>query len=330
MLIYKSGTAELPGDFAGGVIQLVTKQPTYEPFTTFGLNFGYRTNTTFKKTLSSDGSDTDILGFDNGFRSIPNGFPATSTLIASAKNSSVRERAGKSLTNNFDTNSRTAPLDMGFNFALSRSFKIGNLKFNNLTALSYSNSYQNYQSDFLRYNTFTENTAEKRFEYKDNFYANDVRVNLMHNWLVDLNDRNNIEFKNLLVQMGENETTVRVGDDKIQNPNFDRTNYAYHYLSRSIYSGQLEGTHELGDGTSKLNWVFGLNYIRRNEPDYRRFRTYRDKTSAGTEVPYTMQLPAAGNVFETGRFWSDLTDIGYSNGLNFEKRFLHGMISKLR
>ncbi|MDZ7650902.1 MAG: carboxypeptidase-like regulatory domain-containing protein [Cytophagales bacterium] len=39
MLIYKSGTAELPGDFAGGVIQLVTKQPAYEPFTTFGLNF---------------------------------------------------------------------------------------------------------------------------------------------------------------------------------------------------------------------------------------------------------------------------------------------------
>jgi outer membrane receptor for ferrienterochelin and colicin len=321
MLIYKSGTAELPGDFAGGVIQLVTKQPTYEPFTTFGLNFGYRTNTTFKETLSSDGSDTDILGFDNGFRSIPEGFPATSTLVASSKNSSVRERAGKSLTNNFDTNSRTAPLDMGFNFALSRNFKAGNLKFNNLTALSYSNSYQNYQSDFLRYNTFTATTAEKRFEYKDNFYANDVRVNLMHNWLVELNDRNRIEFKNLFVQLGENETTVRVGDDKIQNPNVDRTNYAYHYLSRSIYSGQLEGTHELGDGSAKLNWVLGLNYIKRNEPDYRRFRTYRDKASAGTEVPYTMQLPAAGNVFETGRFWSDLTDIGYSNGLNFEKRF---------
>ena len=321
MLIYKSGTAELPGDFAGGVIQLVTKQPTYEPFTTFGLNFGYRTNTTFEETLSSDGSDTDILGFDNGFRSIPDGFPATSTLIASSKSSSVRERAGKSLTNNFATNSKQAPLDMGFNFALSRSFKAGNLKFNNLTALSYSNSYQNYQSDFLRYNTFTAATAEKRFEYKDNFYANDIRVNLMHNWLIELNDRNRIEFKNLFVQLGENETTVRVGDDKIQNPNFDRTNFAYHFLSRSIYSGQLDGTHELGDGTSKLNWVLGLNYIKRNEPDYRRFRTYRDKASAGTEVPYTMQLPAAGNVFETGRFWSDLTDIGISNGLNFEKRF---------
>ncbi len=321
MLIYKSGTAELPGDFAGGVIQLVTKQPAYEPFTSFGLTFGYRANTTFQDHLSSNGSDTDIFGFDNGFRAIPDNFPSTSQLIASAKNSSLRERAGKSLTNNFDFNTRKAPVDMGFNFALSRNFNVGRVKFSNLTALSYSNSYQYYQSEFLRYNEFTETTAAKRFEYKDNFYSNDVRVNLMHNWMVEVNPRNKFEFKNLFVQLGEHETTLRIGDDKIQNPNFDRTNYAYHFLSRSIYSGQLDGTHQLGDGSSKLNWTLGLNYINRNEPDYRRFRTYRDKVYAGTEDPYTMQLPAAGNVFETGRFWSDLKDIGYSNGLNFEKKF---------
>lgn len=321
MLIYKSGAPELPGDFAGGVIQLITKQPTYEPFTSFGLNFGYRTNTTFQDHLSSDGGNTDFLGFDDGFRALPNSFPAINTLVASSKNSVVRERAGKSLTNNFAVNTRQAPVDMGFNFALARNFKIGNVKFNNLTSLSYSNSYQFYQSNFLRYNDFTATTAEKRFEYKDNFYSNDVRVNLMHNWSIDLSDRTKVDFKNLFVQLGENETTIRVGDDKIQNPNFDRTNYAYHFLSRSIYSGQMEGTHELGDGSSKLNWLVGLNYIKRNEPDYRRFRTFRDKTFAGTEEPYTMQLPAAGNVFETGRFWSDLKDLGYSNGLNLEKKF---------
>jgi len=297
MLIYKSSSAELPGDFAGGVVQLVTKQPTY-----------------------SDGSSTDILGFDNGFRSLPGNFPTTNQLIASSKTSSLRERAGKSLTNNFDYSTRMAPVDMGFNFSIGRNFNIGAVKFNNLTSVAYSNSYQHYQSDFLRYNEFNENSAVKRFEYKDNFYSNDVRINLMHNWLVELNDKNRIEFKNLFVQLGENETTLRTGDDKYQNPNFDRINYAYHYLSRSIYSGQLDGTHEFGDRTLKLNWLLGMNYIKRNEPDYRRFRTFRDKTFEGTEEPYTMQLPAAGNVFETGRFWSDLKDMGFSNGLSVEKK----------
>jgi hypothetical protein len=318
MLIYKSGTAELPGDFAGGVIQLFTKQPAYEPFTSVGFSFGYRTNTTFRDHLSSQGSKTDIFGLDDGFRSLPENFPTTSQLIASSKNSVLRERAGKSLTNNFGYTRRQAPMDMGFNFALSRNFRAGNFKFSNLTSLSYSNSYQYYQSDFLRYNEFSETSAVKRFEYKDNFYSNDVRVNGLHNWLIEYKDKHKFEFRNLFVQLGEHETTLRMGDDKIQNPNFDRINYAYHYLSRSIYSGQLQGFHELNKST-KLNWVTGLSYIRRNEPDYRRFRTYRDKAFAGSEEPFTMQLPAAGNVFETGRFWSNLKDLGYSHGLNVEK-----------
>ena len=143
----------------------------------------------------------------------------------------------------------------------------------------------------------------------------------MHNWSFILNGRNKIEFKNLFVQLGENENTIRSGNDFIQRPNDNLVNYAYHYLSRSIYSGQLDGTHTLGDGTSKLNWVVGLNYIKRNEPDYKRFRTYQDKALAGTEAPFTMQLPPSGNLFETGRFWSSLTDKGISNGLNFEKKF---------
>src|SRR5688572_29149446 len=102
MLVYKSGNADLPGDFAGGVIQLVTKQPTQESWTKVGLNFGIRTGTTFNDFVSSEGSSTDIFGFDNGFRDLPENFPSTRVLQASGRTSSVRERAGKSLTNNFD------------------------------------------------------------------------------------------------------------------------------------------------------------------------------------------------------------------------------------
>ena len=36
MLIYKSGAAELPGDFAGGVIKLITKRPTSDPYYSCG------------------------------------------------------------------------------------------------------------------------------------------------------------------------------------------------------------------------------------------------------------------------------------------------------
>ena len=322
MLIYKSGAAELPGDFAGGVIKVITKKPTNERFFNFGLNFGYRANTTFKDHLSSNGSSTDLFGFDNGFRDLPSNFPTTAALKTSLRNSGLRERAGKSLTNNFDYTTKSAPLDMGFNLSFSKPFRIGAVDINNVTVLSYSNSYQYFKSDFKRYNSFDSNSAVERFSFEDNVYSNDIRLNVMNNWLVDVNDNFQITFKNLFVQLGENETTLRKGTDFIQLPNNDRVNYAYHYLGRRIYTGQLEGTHTLGaKGSSTLNWVFGLNNVTRNEPDYRRFRTLRDKTSQETADPFLMQLPPAGNLFETGRFWSDLKDLGYSHGLNFEKKF---------
>jgi len=321
MLVYKSGAADLPGDFAGGVIQLVTKQPTYEPVTKVGLTIGYRNGTTFSDYHQSDGSSTDKFGFDNGFRELPENFPSTNILQASARNASVRERAGKSLTNNFDYSTRQTPLDMGFYVSTNNHFNLGKVKFSNITALNYSNTYQNYTTNFSRYNDFDQVPAVKRFEFNDGLSSNDVRIAGLHNWLIEFNSRHRIEFKNLFVQLGENETTIRSGNDQ-QRISDDLVNYAYRYLSRSIYSGQLEGTHTFAEnGSLKLKWVAGTNLVIRNEPDYRRFRTFRPKTSAGTEDPFSMQLPAAGNLFETGRFWSDLKDVGYSHGLNLEKKF---------
>jgi hypothetical protein len=48
MLVFKSGTADLPGDFAGGVIKLFTQSTVSENFTNFSISGGYRMGTTFQ------------------------------------------------------------------------------------------------------------------------------------------------------------------------------------------------------------------------------------------------------------------------------------------
>jgi hypothetical protein len=319
MLIYKSGTAELPGDFAGGLIQIVTKQPEYEDFTKIGFSVGFRQNATFEDHVAPEGSDTDWLGFDNGFRELPTNFPTTSILKASSRTSAVRERAGRSLTNNFGLTTRQAPLDLGFNVTTSQTFNIGKVVAKNITSIGYSNSYQQYDAEFNRFNEFVDLTP--RFRFIDKTYINEIRTSAMHNWEFKLGKNHGIEFKNFFVQLGENRTIVREGVDFIQQPNFDRLNYAYYYLDRSIYTGQLQGYHMLGSERNKLNWVIGANRISKQEPDFRRFRTFRDNSLRGTEEPYQMQLPPNSNLFDTGRFFSELTDNSYSNSVSFEHKF---------
>jgi len=316
MLIYKSGTPELPGDFAGGVIQLVTKQPEHDDFTKISFNVGFRDNTTFKDFRSPQGSSTDWLGFDNGFRDLPGGFPADLNKTTAFQT----QAAGQSLKNNFAINTQQAPLDLGFNITTSQSFKIGKVQARNLTSIGYSNSYQTYQAEFNRYNEFSNGVLTDRFKYRDNTFVRETRVSAMHNWEFKLSDKTRFEFKNFFVQLGENRTVVREGNDFIQQPNFDRVNYAAYYLDRSIYSGQLQGFHKLRS-RSQVNWVIGANLINKKEPDFKRFRTNRDISERGTENPFQMQLPPSSNLFDTGRFWSTLQDDGFSNAVNFEHKF---------
>lgn len=320
MLIYKSGTAELPGDFAGGVIQIVTKQPEHDDFTKVSFSAGLRDGTTFQNFRAPQGSSTDWLGYDNGFRDLPSDFPNTSTLKANNVSAITVERAGKSLNNTFAIKDSQAPIDMGFNVTTSQSFKIGKFSARNLTAIGYSNSYQYYQADFNRYSAFQNGNLTEQFKYFDNIYARETRISGMHNWEFKLNENHKLEFKNFFVQLGESRTVVRTGNDFSQLQNLDWRNYGFYYLDRSIYSGQLQGFHKVG-AKSQLNWVIGANLINKEEPDFRRFRTNRDISERGTENPFKMQLSPSSNLFDASRFWSSLKDNSYNSSLNFERKF---------
>lgn len=319
MMIYKSGTAEQPSDFAGGLIQVKTKNIAAENFTKIGFSVGYRQNTTFRNYNSAEGSPTDFLGFDNGFRALPATFPTTAQLQASGRESALRERAGKSLTNNFALLQNNAPVDFGGNFTTSQTFNMGRIEAGNYTSIAYSKTFKTFNAEFNRYNEFLNGTLTPRFRFTDNSSTEEVRVSALHNWDFKLNNNHSIEFKNFFVQLGENRTTVRAGVDYVQLPNFDRLNYEYYFLSRGIYSGQVQGTHQFGN--SKFTWTGGVNRISKSEPDYRRFRTLRDQSLRETEAPYFMQLPPNSNLFDASRFWSSLKDVSYSNSLNLEHKF---------
>jgi hypothetical protein len=74
----------------------------------------------------------------------------------------------------------------------------------------------------------------------------------MSNWALILNPNHKIEFRNLFNQLSTKETNYRQG---INNDNGTEVrNYAFRYESKSIYSGQLGGTHELGASTT-LKWL---------------------------------------------------------------------------
>lgn len=73
--IVKTFTPDIPADFAGGSVQIHTREIPTKPLFQLSAGLGFDTSSTFKDRLAHTGSKTDWLGYDSGTRSLPDGFP---------------------------------------------------------------------------------------------------------------------------------------------------------------------------------------------------------------------------------------------------------------
>ncbi|TVQ15634.1 MAG: TonB-dependent receptor, partial [Balneolaceae bacterium] len=160
----------------------------------------------------------------------------------------------------------------------------------------------------------------------DSNFHKENKVNVMSNWKLRLDKQNSISFKNLFNQIGENETIIRNGFDFIQRPDDNLRNYMLGYRSRTIYTGQIEGIHDINQKNS-LRWVAGGGFLREEEPDLRRFRTFRSQQEP--DANFSMQMPPSSNLFDTGRYFGDLNEYSLNHGADYT-RFFSGSLASVK
>ncbi len=75
-LVQKTYSANYPGEFGGGVINLTTKAVPVEDFLSVSFSTSGDTETTFQNGLTYAGSSLDEFGFDTGTRDVPSNLQA--------------------------------------------------------------------------------------------------------------------------------------------------------------------------------------------------------------------------------------------------------------
>lgn len=311
MMIYKTGSADKPGDFAGGIITVTTSENTSE-FTKAEISLGYRPGTTFDNQYQPEGSKTDWLGFDNSFRPLPSGFNTPSTGI-------IPGQQANTLPNTFNPTKSTAFFDSGVGFSLGRKISIGsgdNTLFT-VNGLSYGTGYQYIDREFKRYTSLNagETRPPLRDNYSDDVYQQSTKLTVLSNWMLSLGANHKLKFKNLINQQGTEETTIREGYNYLQRGQDYLRNYYMIYQDRFIYTGQLEGEHEFASN-KKLDWVVGYNSIADNMPDFRRVRTFRP-AGQPEDASFVIIDPPSSNPFDAGRFYGKLNEYSINHGANY-------------
>ncbi len=306
MIVYKSGLAELPGDFAGGAIKIYTKRRPDQNYTDFGLTVGYRAGTTGTSVQTHERSGLTALGLWDRTQQLPSSFPNSSGEFN--RQPAVRRASfARLLPNTWALQNITAAPDIRFAYNMGRRFDIGGVRVSNITSINYSlaNQFANVSLNLYE-NGAVANDVQQT--YSDNNFTRSARVGLLHNWTFRFSPAFVLEWKTLFNQLGNTQTIARTGSFVIDGQ--DVQSYSQRFENRSILTSQLNGEHTINELT-KANWVVGYGYSGRWEPDWKRARYIRTQGSVGPNgqaEPFGLVLPQQPDPINAGRFFSKLNE----------------------
>ena len=304
IVINKTATPDLTGEFAGGLVQVNTKDIPSNNILSVGVSFGFNTQSALKDFQSNPRNNTDWLGFDNHTRSIPRGFPTTGQYRALGVNSAGVQmqidysKLFRSDVYNVETNKALPTQTYNITWGAVKKFK-NDASFGSIISVIYRNSMLKYNVE-RRLHQDDGDMLVQLFDVQNKYSVN---AGAIANFTY-VKGKHKISFKNLFNQLFEENFYTRGGTsfDRLQDYDF----YSSVLNQRSLYSGQLEGEHQLTKNGIKLKWNGNASYNWKIQPD---LRTQSYFKSSGTNDPYEY------NDDDTRRFDSDLKDYGYgANG----------------
>ncbi len=314
LVIIKTATPELPGDFAGGIILINTKNIPEKNSTSVSISGGYNALTTFKNFKTYEGGKTDWLGLDDGARQLPGDIPSTKEFSEIKINTEKIEQA-KKINYDWALQNKTALPNLNLLITQANVFKLFKKDFGSIVAVTYNNSNSTTISDRREFNEQGV-TVRKIRDFKDTIYSNNILTSLLWNLSYKLNDNNQIGLKNLYSINSDDKVLVRKGiydAEDVNAPGWQKSNMRF-FTQNNIYSGQINGDHYIPKGKIKLKWIGGLSDIVRDIPNLRRMVYQKNSASESDSVQYAAQIlgDAVGPTSSGSMFFAKTNERIYS------------------
>ncbi|OOQ60744.1 TonB-dependent receptor [Mucilaginibacter pedocola] len=301
IIISKTASPDLPGDFAGGNVQILTKDIPDQNFVTIGVGAGYNTKSTFKDFESGYRATSDYFGFDDGSRALVSNFPSTDRIVNNQLTKAQEIQSARSLNNDFSIYRSKALPTQNYQVTVGNITEIGKNKnrFGTTVSLTYRNS-QNITPNYIqRYDNYDYTSQLNKFS---------TNIGALANFAYSFG-KSKITLKNLYNRILDDQFTYRTGSNTATSSNDNRF-YAYDMLEKGLFKSTLEGDHGLG-AKSKLKWNLGFSNIINDQPDQRKVN-YK-QNNAGD--PYIATVESLGK--ENARLFSYLKENIYSGKVDY-------------
>jgi len=265
IIVNKAFVPEYPGEWAGGLIQVNTKDIPSKGFFNIQVGTGFNTQTTGKKFYTDKAGKLDWLGIDDGSRALPASYPGKSEF--GQLTPEQRTAIGKQLPNTWVAKEVTAPLNLSFQANGGFTTKVFRKILGGNFGLMYNRSSNNIELQ-NRLNKISNDVVSQETDYNDERFRTGVSTGAFGSLTLQLNSLNKISLKSIVNVNTGSAVTSRNGIDVSRDDSLI-TGTEFSFRQNTFFTTQATGEHGLIDNL-KLKWYGAFNILDGYVPDQRR------------------------------------------------------------
>lgn len=285
IVVLKAGTAQLPSEFAGGLVQITTQSIPNNSFTKIQLGSNFNSVSTGKKFNTQSHTISDFLSFGKNARNLPSDFLSYQEMkdLSKFHPNNIKKNIPliHSLNNDFTHTTRKAL--PGINAQISHGYRYVNDHGNTLgfiTGATFSHD-ETIRPDVLR--------LYDNFSYVDQVYQYKSSLSALFNAGYQ-SDKNSIAWNNIFYNSFEDTYLER---DGINWGNSSEIKYYAFDLQQKLFlKSGLNWIHKNSDSSWKVETNISSAYVNNAQPDQKKLN-YSRRLGASSD-PYSATLNTIG------------------------------------
>jgi hypothetical protein len=310
MTVYKSYSADLPGQFGGGVLSIDTTSFPSSLEMRVGMSTSANTVATGQAGMSNADATgaAGFFGYDDGRRRLPDAVP---------RNQAVRnmdparlEEVGKSFNNVWTPQGETVTPNMGLTAMVGNTTKLGSKRVGYLATGMFRRNFSVRSGNNAR-TALIGGDVEAVESLRYDLGVAESTVGALGNVGIELDRDNDISVFGLYSHVGEDQSSIASGYSEFDGMDIDVSRLSF--VERMLAFSQVTGKHRLSRSRgAELSWQANIAQTTRNELDSRDLIYLIDPISGSR---FYKDQPGSGQ-----RFWQSLTDVAGGGGANFQIR----------
>lgn len=319
IVVYKSASADLPADFAGGLIDISLNGSASKKTRSISMSTAFNPNYHFKSNyLTYEKSRSDAFAMGKSSREIPaeNNIPFFAESVSNPNG--VKAKRYQEILKSFDPNlaamESNSLMDVGIDANVGDFFKMKGYNIGYNLNVSYKNETQFFENAlFSRYGLSSDRNIkemEVREFQRGNYGENNVLLSGMLGLTLNTT-KSKYSFNIMHLQNGTSTAGIFDYDKTDQGAVFSGFQHNLEYAQRGLSNVILSGNHKFTNENWELDWASSTSLSSIDNPDIR-FTRYEERNDGSFNIGTESGFPE--------RIWRELNEFNTSAKIDLKKK----------